>query len=515
MGMDAPLLSRTLGGRFKITGHIGEGAMASVFRGVDLNEGGAEIAVKVMHPHLASDRTFTARFKREAQAASMVKHPNTVTIIDVGEEQGTHYIIMELCRGRDLRMTLQAEQRLPAPRAAKIIMTILDALTAAHALGVVHRDLKPENVMIEHDPSAGTDRVKVLDFGIAKLVDAQPKVRVDATDSDPPPALTQMGVVVGTPQYMSPEQCRGQPLDGRSDLYTCGVLLYQLVTGQLPFNSESPFEVAGKQAFEPPPPPSTHLPSIDPELEGIILRTLSKPPADRPQSAAELKGVLEQWVVTRAGNKPAGAPPPPPNRAFGRTVPLANEAMMEARAAAERAAAGPARRDLPAPRPAAGMPAAAAAGPFKAAAAPAQPVAFDNPPTFDPHGPMGTVVAMEAVVAPPPRPAPPDAARMTPSRGNALAGLEPPKERPAFEPPGGLPPLEPPKNGAAAEAPLVTPKPAPVPLELAGRPTAAATAAAPAELPPEGWGIFGFIMILLSLGAGVGLGFALYQLQLF
>jgi hypothetical protein len=97
------------------------------------------------------------------------------------------------------------------------------------------------------------------------------------TDSDPPPALTQMGVVVGTPQYMSPEQCRGQPLDGRSDLYTCGVLLYQLVTGQLPFNSESPFEVAGKQAFEPPPPPSTHLPSIDPELEGIILRTLSKP----------------------------------------------------------------------------------------------------------------------------------------------------------------------------------------------------------------------------------------------
>src|SRR5262249_52769411 len=120
MGMDAPLLSRTLGGRFKITGHIGEGAMASVFRGVDLQKAAdGDVAVKIMHPHLAADRTFTARFKREAEAASMVKHPNTVSILDVGEEQGVHYIVMELCRGRDLRETLKAERRLPEPRAIR------------------------------------------------------------------------------------------------------------------------------------------------------------------------------------------------------------------------------------------------------------------------------------------------------------------------------------------------------------------------------------------------------------
>jgi len=275
MGVDSPLIGRKLGGRYQITGHIGEGAMASVFRGVDVESGG-EVAIKVMHPHLAQDRTFTGRFKREAQAASMVKHPNSVAIHSIGEEQGHHFIVMELCHGRDLKETLKLEGKLDETRAVRIIATIADALAAAHALGVIHRDLKPENVMVESDRAANTDVVKVLDFGIAKLVDAQPKAaRQSSPDSDPPPALTQFGVVVGTPAYMSPEQCRGQPLDGRSDLYTCGILLYQLVTGVLPFNSESPFELAGKQAFEPPPPPSQHLPTIDKDLERIILRLLS------------------------------------------------------------------------------------------------------------------------------------------------------------------------------------------------------------------------------------------------
>ncbi len=321
MGLDQPLISRTLGGRFKITGHIGEGAMASVFRGVDVSRpDGGEVAVKVMHPHLAADRTFTARFKREAQAASMVKHANSVAILDVGEEQGIHYIIMELCAGKDLRDTLKLERRLPDVRAVRIVMSICQALGAAHQLGVVHRDLKPENVMVLFDPRSGTDQVKVLDFGIAKLVDAQPKIRATGSDSEPPAALTQMGVVIGTPQYMSPEQCRGQPIDGRSDLYTCGILLYQLTTGVLPFNSDSPVEVAGKQAFEQPAPPTVHLPTLDAALEGIILRCLAKTPAERPQSAADLHSELSQWLIQKSG--PAPAVMPQTLRDLHRTMPL-------------------------------------------------------------------------------------------------------------------------------------------------------------------------------------------------
>ena len=309
MGIDQPLISRTLGGRFKLTGHIGEGAMASVFRGTDLSRpDGGDVAIKVMHPHLAVDRTFTARFKREAEAASRVKHPNSVAILDVGEEQGIHYIVMELCPGQDLRDTLKVERRLNETRAVRIIMSICQALGAAHQLGVVHRDLKPENVMVLFDQRSGTDHVKVLDFGIAKLVDAQPKVRSSTPDSEPPAALTQMGVVIGTPQYMSPEQCRGQPLDGRSDLYTCGILLYQLTTGVVPFNSESPVEVAGKQAFEAPAPPRSHLPTLDAELEAIILKCLAKAPLDRHQSASELHEALSHWLNARATQSAAVAP---------------------------------------------------------------------------------------------------------------------------------------------------------------------------------------------------------------
>jgi serine/threonine-protein kinase len=321
MTASQPLLGRTLGGRFKITSHLGEGAMASVFRGVDLSRQ-TDIAIKVMHPHLAQDRTFTGRFKREAQAASMIKHANSVAIFDIGEEQGVHFIVMELCPGRDLRETLRIDKRLSEPRAVRIVASVCEALHAAHQLGVVHRDLKPENVMVLYDPSSQRDAVKVLDFGIAKLVDSQPKVRVSGeTDSDPPPALTQFGVVVGTPAYMSPEQCRGQSLDGRSDLYTCGILLYQLVTGQVPFDSPSPLETAGKQAFEPPPPPSSILPTINRDLEAIILKTLSKSPAERPQTAMELRETLVGWLDAQ-GEIERAAPANVDLRALGRTMPM-------------------------------------------------------------------------------------------------------------------------------------------------------------------------------------------------
>jgi serine/threonine protein kinase len=308
MTTDGPLLGRTLKGRFKIVARIGEGAMATVYRGQDLQRPDlAQIAIKVMHPHLAVDRTFTARFQREAQAASMVRHANSVAIYDIGEEGGVHFIAMEYCGGLDLKETLKAEKRLEAVRAARIVSTICDALHEAHQLGVIHRDLKPENVVVERDPATGADVVKVLDFGIAKLVDPDQTSRKEG-DSEPP--MTAMGVVVGTPAYMSPEQCRGRPLDGRSDLYTCGILLYQLVTGTLPFEGASPLETAGKQAFETPPPPSSHLPSIDRELEALILQTLAKDPNERPSSAAELRDRLRAWVARATGGVSFAAPAP-------------------------------------------------------------------------------------------------------------------------------------------------------------------------------------------------------------
>jgi len=304
-----PLLGRVLAGRFRITGFIGEGAMASVFRGVDLTQQGpaADVAVKVMHAHLAGDPTFTGRFRLEAQAAARLQHPNSVRIVDCGAEDKQHYIAMELIQGRDLAEILTLERRMAPARACRLLAGVCAALAAAHAQNIVHRDLKPENVMVVDTPEVrGGETVKVLDFGIAKLLDAPAKKE---GDDGPSSALTRVGTVVGTPAYMSPEQCRGQPVDGRSDLYTCGILLYQLITGKLPFWSDSPFEIAAKQVREPPTPPSHHVDGLDPELEQLILRTLSKSPADRLPRADDLRDALvaleprqaEQRLTPRTG----------------------------------------------------------------------------------------------------------------------------------------------------------------------------------------------------------------------
>ncbi len=392
-----PLLGKTLAGRYQITGHIGEGAMASVFRAADRSApGSAEVAVKVMHPHLADDRTFAARFRQEARAASMVRHANSVAILDVGSEDGVHFIVMELVGGRDLKETLKAEGPLAPARAVKIVAEICAALHAAHQLGVVHRDLKPENVMLESSPSG--DRVKVLDFGIAKLVEQKPRPR-EPGDSEPP--VTQFGVVVGTPAYMSPEQCRGQPLDGRSDIYTCGILLYQLVTGRVPFHSDSPFEIAGKQAFEPPPPPRTHRPELSQELEDLILRTLAKSPDERPQSAAELRELLLA-MAPRLG----GATKPTSSLAgMSKTVPLhAIAASLDEALRSSSAATQVASTQL--------SPGSASA-PFAPMSAAPSPLAMQPAPA---RGPLGTAVDPNgwggalAPAAPPPPESPPQTA---------------------------------------------------------------------------------------------------------
>src|SRR5262245_55454909 len=218
----AALIGRTLADKFRITGFIGEGAMATVYRAVQEEEP-KDIAVKVMHPHLTSDPTFVGRFRREAKAAAQIQHPNTVRILAFGVDGNVLYIAMELLTGQDLFETLVVERRFAEARAARVLIQVCDALSVAHAKHIVHRDLKPENIMLQKDPSApGGERVKVLHFGIAKILDRdQPPASDEEPSSMAHSALTTVGMVVGTPAYMSPEQCRGEPIDARSDLYTC------------------------------------------------------------------------------------------------------------------------------------------------------------------------------------------------------------------------------------------------------------------------------------------------------
>jgi eukaryotic-like serine/threonine-protein kinase len=297
--MSKALVGHTLAGRFRLTGVLGEGAMATVYQGIQDAEP-REVAVKVMHAGLAIDPTFARRFRREARAAAMLKHPSTVQIIDYGVDDKVAYIAMELLRGRDLFDTLSRERRLSEVRAAKILIEVCEVLITAHDLHIVHRDLKPENIMLLPNKD-GTERVKVLDFGIAKLLDKEPK-EGEATSSNPPEggmvssALTTVGVIVGTPEYMSPEQCRGESVDKRSDIYSCGILLYQLITGRLPFTGDTIVDIALQHIRQPPPKPSDFVPFVHAGLEAIIMTALEKWPAQRQQSATELRTALLKIV---------------------------------------------------------------------------------------------------------------------------------------------------------------------------------------------------------------------------
>jgi eukaryotic-like serine/threonine-protein kinase len=333
---DSALIGQTIAGRFRITGFIGEGAMATVYRGVQ-EARPHDVAVKIMHAHLARDPTFAGRFRREAKAASLLKHPNTVYIVDYGEDQEMLYIAMELIAGQDLFEMLVLERRFSEARAARIVAQVCDALTVAHARGIIHRDLKPENVMIVRD-DAGVEHVKVLDFGIAKVLERDKRSMSPAgpsSDSEDNPvslaasALTTVGVVVGTPAYMSPEQCRAEPVDARSDVYSCGILLYQLVCGRTPFTGDSPIEIAINQVRQPPDPPSSVVPGVHPGLEQIILTALEKWPAQRHQSAAEMRDALRaiQFELSEEKKPLAdGRQPPAPEIMVEDRVPGSEEA---------------------------------------------------------------------------------------------------------------------------------------------------------------------------------------------
>jgi eukaryotic-like serine/threonine-protein kinase len=298
------LLGRTFGGKYTIVEKLGEGGMGAVLRGVGPD--GRWVAIKVLHPSFAADPAVLARFERESRMAAQIDHPNAVRVIDHGAEDGIPYLVMELVEGRELFDVLSQEGRLAPARAAAIAVQICDALTTAHDRGIVHRDLKPENVMLTGDPaSPGGERVKLLDFGVAK------RVMGPADEEDR--AITMAGTIVGTPAYMSPEQCMGDVVDVRSDVYACGAVLYHLVTGHAPFEAELPVQTLFRHVHEEPRPPSELVPGLDRDLEATILKALHKRPEDRHQGACELweelLAMLPRLVMSQ-GRPVAVAPSP-------------------------------------------------------------------------------------------------------------------------------------------------------------------------------------------------------------
>jgi len=279
------LIGQTVVGKYKIEGQLGSGAMGTIYKAEQLMLG-KTVVIKLLHKHLLSDPELIQRFQREARAASRLNHPNCVQIIDFGStDDGSLYIAMEYIQGIDLATLLERSHPVDFRRLIHITKQVCQALDEAHANGVLHRDLKPENIMIENRRTA-VDHVKVVDFGIAKLEENNPNSKRQFQ--------TRTGIVCGTPEYMSPEQARGQKLDGRSDLYAVGVMLYQMVTDRLPFEATSPIEVVTKHISEPPVPPATYRADLPPSFERLILALLEKDREKRPAGAMDVHAELER-----------------------------------------------------------------------------------------------------------------------------------------------------------------------------------------------------------------------------
>jgi len=290
-----PLIGRIVAGKFAIETRLGQGAMGAVYRARQLALD-KYVAIKVLHSDHANDASYAERFRREARAASRLDHPNSIRVFDFGEEpDGLLYLAMEYVEGRDLRALLSDIGPLPAPIVADILGQVLAALAVAHDLGVLHRDLKPENIMLVRargDDGQPADVVKVCDFGIAKIIE-----RSQPAPGAGPGRRTTEGFVVGTPEYMSPEQAQGKAIDGRSDLYSVGIVLYELLTGQAPFEGSTPLSIVIKHLNDVPEPPSTRRADIDAGLEAICMRALQKSPEDRFQTAREMRQAVRAAVA--------------------------------------------------------------------------------------------------------------------------------------------------------------------------------------------------------------------------
>jgi beta-lactam-binding protein with PASTA domain/predicted Ser/Thr protein kinase len=259
--------------RYKVLNRIGSGGMADVYCAEDLQLG-RRVALKLLYRRFAEDEEFVERFRREASSAAGLQHPNVVAVFDRGEFDGTYYIAMEFLEGRSLKQLVRQEGALDPDRAIDLVIQILKAARFAHRRGIVHRDIKPHNVIVDDE-----GRAKVTDFGIA---------RAGASD------MTETGSIMGTAQYLSPEQAQGHPVDARSDLYSIGVVLYELLTGRVPFDAESAVTIALKQVSEEPVPPSHYNPAVSDQLEDVVMRALQKDPAFRFADAEEFIVALEQ-----------------------------------------------------------------------------------------------------------------------------------------------------------------------------------------------------------------------------
>jgi beta-lactam-binding protein with PASTA domain/predicted Ser/Thr protein kinase len=265
--------STIIDGRYRVLRRVGSGGMADVVCAEDLQLG-RQVAIKLLHRRFAADEEFVERFRREASSAAGLQHPHVVAVYDRGAWDGTYYIAMEYLEGRTLKKLVLDEAPLAAPRAIDLTIQILRAARFAHKRGIIHRDLKPHNVIVDAE-----DRAKVTDFGIAK-----------AGASD----MTQTGSIMGTAQYLSPEQAQGFAVSAPSDLYSIGIILYEMLTGRVPFEGESAVTIALKQVSEIPVPPSAHNPAVPPALEAVVLRALEKDPARRFADADAFIAALEQ-----------------------------------------------------------------------------------------------------------------------------------------------------------------------------------------------------------------------------
>lgn len=316
-------------GKYEIQSEIGRGGMGIVYRGFDtvLQR---PVAVKVLPPALAVDQDFVRRFQREAILAARLHHPNIVIVHDVGEQNGIHYIVMDYLSGQTLDTWMQQQGPMPAASALRVVQQVADALDYAHEQGVIHRDIKPSNIML-----GPTGHVTLMDFGLVRATEGT--------------GVTRSGILIGTPEYMAPEQIMGQPADRRTDVYAFGVVVYQLLTGQVPFPRTTPPAIFHAHVYESPPPPHTLRADLSPAVEAVTLKALAKQPEQRyaqagalaADFAAAVGGKTPAGVVLAAAAAPAtaqsSAPPSPPPRRAGTPPP---------------ASAGP----LPAPTPASSAP---------------------------------------------------------------------------------------------------------------------------------------------------------------
>jgi eukaryotic-like serine/threonine-protein kinase len=275
MAVSDTLIGMLFDRRYRIIRKLGSGGMANVYLAED-EELGRRVAIKILNDRHASDDQFVERFRREAKNAAGLSHPNIVSIYDRGEAEGTYYIAMEYLEGRSLKERIVADGPLPIRDAIEVTRQILRAIGFAHRRGIVHRDIKPHNVLLVQD-GPGDERFKVTDFGISRTTASQ---------------MTEAGSIVGTAQYLSPEQARGAPVDQRSDVYSVGIVLYELLTGKLPFTGETPLEIAMKHLSEIPKPPSELRAEVPADLDMIVLRALAKDPSDRFESAEEMEKEL-------------------------------------------------------------------------------------------------------------------------------------------------------------------------------------------------------------------------------